>query len=256
MIRFKYFYIFLFIFVGCLAMLNAANAGTVLQLLPREVSIKEGEEFSLTVKAIPTTEKNYTVRLALNYPPEQLTFKSWKFADKWLPLVRSGYDKTDESGGVLLRTAGYPAGFDSAVTFGTIVFIAKKSGVAEIQVGADCLALNAGGGNVAVAGQPIKITTASKIASGPQVPKIITGPVAKVGAFVTALAKSMPALFDLSTGLINKKTRASLLAPLPIGIEMLVIVLIGYIIYIRRSEKIYDKTIGKIKIQKPDGRIH
>lgn len=256
MIRFKYIYIFIFIFVGCLALFNAASASTVLQLLPREVSLKEGEDFSLTVKAIPASDTNFTVRLALNFPPEQLVFKSWKFSDKWLPLVKPGYDRLDEQGGILLRTAGYPGGFASAVTFGTIVFTAKKTGVAEIRVSADSFSLDANGSNLAVAGQPVRIISANSEPPAPKRPTISTNPVAKVGALVAALAKNMPALFDFSTGLINKKTRASLLAPLPIGIEMLIIVLIGYIIYIRRSEKIYDKTIGKIKMQKPDGRIH
>lgn len=256
MTRLKYILILLAVSAGCLAMFSAANASTALQLLPREVNLKEGEEFSLIVKAIPTVGKNYTVRLALSFPPEQLALKSWKFADKWLSLTKPGYDKLDETAGELVRTAGYPAGFDSAVTFGTITFTAKKTGLAEIGVAASSLVLDEKGGNVAIPGQPVKVTAAGKLPPAPRQPQINTSPAAKVGAFVAALAKSMPALFDLSTGLINKKTRASLMAPLPIGIEMLIIVLIGYIIYIRRSEKIYDKTIGKIKVQKPDGRIH
>ena len=256
MTRLKYILILIAVSAGCLAMFNVANASAALQLLPREVNLKEGEEFSLTVKAIPTQGKNYTVRLALSFSPEQLAFKSWKFADKWLPLTKSGYDKLDETAGELVRTAGYPGGFETAATFGTVTFIVKKTGVAEIGVSASSMVLDEKGSNVAVPGQAVKVTAAGSLPPQERQPQIKTSPAARVGALVAALAKSMPALFDFSTGLINKKTRASLMAPLPIGIEMLIIVLIGYIIYIRRSEKIYDKTVGKIKIQKPDGRIH
>jgi hypothetical protein len=256
MTHLKYIIIFFAVFAGCLAVSKAADASTALQLLPREVSLKEGEDFSLTVKAIPAAGKNYTVRLSLKYPAAQMDLKSFNFADRWLALEKSGFVKTNEQAGELVRTAGYPAGFDSAVTVGTVTFTARSAGVAEIKIAADSLVLDEKGANIASAGQPVKITVASNTMSPQKQPQIKTTPAAKVGALVAAIAKSMPALFNLSTGLINKNTRASLLAPLPIGVELLIIVLIGYIIYIRRSEKIYDKTINKIKLQKPDGRIH
>jgi lipoprotein-anchoring transpeptidase ErfK/SrfK len=123
-------------------------AATTISLSPASVSVNQGRTFNLIISVNPQGIKNYTVKAELKYPADLLEVKSFSFGNNWMALVQPGYDLIDNTNGVLIKTAGYPAGTSSAITFGTVSFLAKKAGKGTIQVGNNSLALDSGNQNV------------------------------------------------------------------------------------------------------------
>jgi hypothetical protein len=123
-------------------------AATTISLSPASVSVNQGRTFNLIISVNPQGIKNYTVKAELKYPADLLEVKSFSFGNNWMALAQPGYDLIDNTNGVLIKTAGYPAGTSSAVTFGTVSFLAKKAGSGTIQVGNNSLALDSGNQNV------------------------------------------------------------------------------------------------------------
>ena len=156
---------------GTMAIAAPALAATSVSFAPVNVSVRQGQTFTLTIGVNPQGVKNYTAKTELRYPADLLEVKSFTFAPSWMPVIQSGYDLTDNTNGVLIKTAGYPGGISSAVTFGTVSFFTKKSGSGTIILsGGDSLALDASNQNVIVgasvqaavgisAAIPIQITT-------------------------------------------------------------------------------------------------
>ena len=94
-----------------------------------------------------------------------------------MPLAQTGYDLTDNANGVLIKTAGYQGGVSSAITFGTVSFLAKKSGNGTITLNSgNSLALDANNQNV-IAGASVQTAVViSAPASTPTTPKTPTTP--------------------------------------------------------------------------------
>ena len=134
---------------------GTAFAITTVSLSPTTVNVKEGQSFNLNAAINPQGVKNYTVKLEIKYPAELLEVKSFSFGNGWMALAQPGYDSLDNTNGVLIKTAGYPGGFSSVASFGTINIRAKKSGNAVIQITGNSLALDAGNQNV-VSGLPVE----------------------------------------------------------------------------------------------------
>lgn len=122
-------------------------AGTF-SLSPANVSVKQGQSFNAVISLNPQGVKNYTAKIELKYPANLLEVKSFSFGDKWMPLSQTGYDLIDNVGGTMIKTAGYPGGSVSTVTFGTVSFVAKKSGNGTISVGSNSQIFDATNANV------------------------------------------------------------------------------------------------------------
>lgn len=122
-------------------------AGTF-SLLPANVSVKQGQNFNAVVFLEPQGVKNYTAKIELKYPANLLEVKSFSFGDRWMPLSQAGYDLVDNVGGTMIKTAGYPGGAVSTITFGTVSFVAKKSGNGTISVGSNSQIFDAANANV------------------------------------------------------------------------------------------------------------
>lgn len=123
-------------------------AASTLSLVPASVNITEGESFSLRVILNPRGVNNYTTKVQLQYPPDLLETKSFTLGNGWMALSQPGYDLTDNTNGLLIKTAGYPGGISKSITFGTIFFLAKKSGEGIIKVGEDSFVLDVANQNV------------------------------------------------------------------------------------------------------------
>src|SRR3990167_3051132 len=148
-----------------------ALAATSVSFTPVNVSVRQGQTFTLMIGVNPQGVKNYTAKTELHYPADLLEVKSFTFAPSWMPLAQPGYDLADNTNGVLIKTAGYPGGISSAATFGTVSFLAKKSGNGTITLNSgNSLALDANSQNVIAdasvqtavaisAAIPIQITT-------------------------------------------------------------------------------------------------
>ncbi|MFH1230529.1 MAG: cohesin domain-containing protein, partial [Planctomycetota bacterium] len=137
--------IFTVLFGGLIALVLTAPvlAATTVSLSPASINVVEGRSFNLTVKIDPQGVKNYTAKIELKYLVDLLRVNSFTFGSNWMIVNQPGYDSIDNVNGVLVKTAGYPGGVSSQVTFGTVSFSAKKAGNGVIKMGNNSLALDA-----------------------------------------------------------------------------------------------------------------
>lgn len=98
--------------------------------------LKEGEEIKIVLLVKPEkNQKNYSAQVVLNYLPSVLEFKSFEYGKNWIPVLKaSNYDYFDKEKGVIVKTAGYPQGFDEEKIFGVVTFKAKKEGQTLINI--------------------------------------------------------------------------------------------------------------------------
>lgn len=110
----------------------------------KTITVEAGKTFTLPVTVAPGAgEKLYTAKLALDFSPEMLEVVSFTFKPSWLSVSQPGYDSVDNPRGEMIKTAGFPKGFSSSVSFGTVTFRAKSVGEDVISVGPRSLILDA-----------------------------------------------------------------------------------------------------------------
>lgn len=144
----KYLFAIILGAFGAMAIVAQALAATSVSFTPVSVSVRQGQTFTLTIGVNPQGAKNYTAKTELHYPADLLEVKSFTFAPSWMPIAQPSYDLTDNTNGVFIKTAGYPGGLSSATTFGTVSFLAKKSGNGAITLDSNSFALDANNQNV------------------------------------------------------------------------------------------------------------
>ena len=127
---------------GITALTAPAFAATV-SLSPININAIEGESFNVVIAVDPQSIDNYTAKIALDYPADVLEAKSFVLENGWMAMTQSGYDLVDNTNGALIKTAGYPGGISSTTTFGTVSFLAKKTGNGSIKVGDEAFVLDA-----------------------------------------------------------------------------------------------------------------
>lgn len=160
---------------GAMAIAAPALAATSVSFTPVNVGVRQGQRFTLTIGINPQGVKSYTAKTELRYPADLLEVKSFTFANSWMPLSQPGYDLTDNTNGVFIKTAGYPGGVSSPVTFGVVSFLAKKSGNGIITLNSNSFALDANNQN-ALAGTLARTAVAISTAPVPTTPKTPTTP--------------------------------------------------------------------------------
>ena len=126
--------------VGMLAFALPVMAATTASLSPTSVNVVAGKSFTITVAVDPQGTKNYAEKLEVDFPAGNLQVSSFTLGSGWMALAQSGYDSTDNTNGVLIKTAGYTGGITGPTTFGTITFTALKSGSGNITIGNKSLA--------------------------------------------------------------------------------------------------------------------
>ncbi len=132
-----------------------ASAATI-NLVPESVSVPAGEQFSFAISVDAGSEKAVTVKSALSYPEDLLEPVSFSFATNLIPLSQTGYDQM--SGGMIIKTAGFPGGFTGTRDLGTITFKAKQTGSADVSIAASSLILNTQNVNV-LSGVTVSVIT-------------------------------------------------------------------------------------------------
>lgn len=176
----KYLFTILLGAFGLMILAAPALATTSVSFTPVNVSVRQGQTFTLTIGVNPQGAKNYTAKAELHYTADLLEVKSFTFANGWMPLSQSGYDFTDNTNGVFIKTAGYPGGVSSPVTFGTVSFLAKKSGNGTIALNSNSFVLDANNQNV-LAGASVQtavaISAPAPAQTTPKTPTIQTTPV-------------------------------------------------------------------------------
>ena len=157
------------------AMLLASPAyAAMISLSPATISVTKGQNFTVAAVVDSGAAKTYTVKSVVSYPAALVEAVSFSFETGWMPLSMSGYDSVDNTSGTLVKTAGFPAGFAGAKSFGTITFKAKESGTANISVGSASLAYDASSKN-ALSG-PQGASTATITTTAPPAPATSTTP--------------------------------------------------------------------------------
>lgn len=127
------------------------------------VNVNANQVFTATVSIDPQSAKNYTVKLVLDYPAETLQVTSFNFAGNWTQLNQPGYDLIDNTKGSLIKTAGYPGGFNTPKTFGTITFRALKGGSALVKVNSSSMVLDGTNQNTLTGSPSFSVAVASPV---------------------------------------------------------------------------------------------
>jgi len=128
-------------------MTSSAIASTSITLDPSNINVVAGQKVDLVIYANSNGVKNGTVKIEVSYPANLLSVSSFAQSPVWMSNTETGYDSIDNTNGSLIKTAGYPRGFISAVPFGTITFTTKVDGVATVKVENGSIALDASGKN-------------------------------------------------------------------------------------------------------------
>ena len=118
-------------------------SASVVVLTPASINTATGQTFTVTVAVNPSPAQNYAEKVELLYPADVLEVKSFALAPNWIALTQSGYDLTDNTNGVLAKSAGFPSGLSNTTAFGTVTFSAKKAGSGTIKIGNNSLAFEA-----------------------------------------------------------------------------------------------------------------
>jgi len=146
---------------------SSALAATSVSFSPTIVSVKEKQNFNLTITVKPQ-ETIYTVKIEVRFPANLLKVNSFSLSSNWMALAQTGYDLIDNENGVLIKTAGYAGGLSTDKTFGTINFSAKAEGTGNIDLSANSLALNAENQNIlTVSGIKTSVTITKVAATTP-----------------------------------------------------------------------------------------
>ena len=154
--------------LGALVLVMPTLAATTVSFSPASINnVVQGQSFNVTISVNPQGINNYAEKIELNYPSDILEVKSFSFGSTWMALTQSGYDLVDNTNGVLVKTAGYPAGFSSATAFGTVSFYAKKAGNGTIKLGSGSIAFEAGNQS-ALSGTPISFTITAPAVTTPK----------------------------------------------------------------------------------------
>lgn len=180
--------------MGAAALATPAFAATIVSFSPGSVSVNPGQSFNLTINVDAQAVKNYTVKVELRFPADLLEINSFTFgASGWMAWNQAGYDLTDNTNGVLIKTAGYPGGFGSAATFGTVSFKAKKAGKGTIKVGSGTIVLDANNQNVFSGTPEVAFTVTAPAPVAPKKPAIETPvPTPSQGEEVTVPVPEQP----------------------------------------------------------------
>jgi len=171
---------------GITALMTPAFAATV-SLSPININAVEGESFSVVIAVDPQSINNYTAKIALDYPADVIEIKSFVLENGWMAMTQSGYDLVDNTNGALIKTAGYPGGISSATTFGTVSFLAKKTGNGTIKVGDEAFVFDANSQNVLSGNPSVSVAIAATVAQEP----VVQEPAAETPE-VTTLTETTP----------------------------------------------------------------
>ncbi|MGD9581975.1 MAG: hypothetical protein AB7V50_11425 [Vampirovibrionia bacterium] len=110
--------------------------------------IEPNKNFTLSVYVVPSVSNIYTVQANINFPADLVSVESFTYANTWFPMNQTGYDLIDNASGKLIKTAGYPSGFNKETLLGTVIFKAKKAGSISISINKESFILDMDSNNI------------------------------------------------------------------------------------------------------------
>jgi len=227
-----------------------ATGSASINLSPTSGQYKVGQTFNVTINVNPGSEKIDMVRTKLTFSPDYLEVKSFSTTPTF--SFQAGGNGFDNVTGTISEGAGVPGGITTPTNFGTIAFVVKKAGSAQVAISQDSLALSAGVNKFN--GQTNAASfTLSAPAAPPAVKKI--KPVATVNSAPVVqttlensvvdtqiLQKAQPKSFAGS--LMNSLSFAMALRIFAFAAAVIILILMGMMFYRSVNKK------AKIKIQK------
>lgn len=174
---------------GMMALAAPALAATSVSFTPVNVSARQGQTFTLTVGVNPHSSTIYSAKIGLRYPADLLEVRSFNFGNSWMHVPPD--DVTDNTGGILRRTAGYPnPGLSSQAAFGTVSFLAKASGTGAVSITAESVVYDGSLQNV-LTGVPVQASVVITAQTTPST-QIQTSPPAPNQAPTTPVVQTQP----------------------------------------------------------------
>jgi hypothetical protein len=135
------------------------------QLSPSNVTVTTGQTFTVQVVATPSGSSLYTASAHLSFNPNILEVTNFSFAPTWMQVSQTGYDSTDNTNGALIKTGGFPGGFNTLTNLGTVTFEAKTTGTATISVGSGSILLDQNSTNEVTGAQgSVAVTVTAPVA--------------------------------------------------------------------------------------------
>ncbi len=131
--------------LGTLAFSFPVLAATTVTLTPANVKVATGQQFNMVVTVDPQGTKNMVEKVEVDFPADLLEVTSFTPGNGGMVLNQTGFDLTDNTNGVLVKTAGYTGGISAPTMFGTILFTAKKAGSGTVKVGGQSAAFSVSG---------------------------------------------------------------------------------------------------------------
>ncbi len=240
--------LFSLILLACFLRPLDARASSIL-LSSKAVSVEAGKTFSFPVVVNPETESLYTAKINLLFPSNLFEVTSFIFDAGWIPLVQPGYDLVDNTHGQLIKTGGFPGGFSSSKTLGTITVRARRAGEGTMAIGSGAFVLNAKSVNTLTSKSSLKIVVKdSTQTTSTQTPQTATVPIEN---FSTAKTATRPAtnaknLFDvLSTPAQQRSVRSPVIYVLLFVAGLIVAVLVARIFAQIRRRRLLVKLKKK-----------
>lgn len=156
--------------IALLVSVATAHAATTAVLSPGNINTQPGKTFTVSITLNPGNTATYTDKVEITYPADILEVSSFTYAQNWMALTQTGYDSTDNTKGILIKTAGYPGGMTAPTLFGTITFKAKKAGIAHISVGGTAYEANT---QNKISGSSASVTVAAPVLTSVPQEKVI-----------------------------------------------------------------------------------
>ncbi|HUY05155.1 MAG TPA: cohesin domain-containing protein [Candidatus Paceibacterota bacterium] len=138
---------------------------STLDLSPQTVTVAPGQTVSVVVSVAPAGATLSAIKSDISYPTGLLTPTSFTFAPTWIPLTQSGYDQM--TGGMIIKSAGYPGGLTDTAVLGTIVFTAQAAGTATVAVQSSSIAYDTAGNNALTGAQGAAAVTIRSVTVTP-----------------------------------------------------------------------------------------
>jgi len=226
--------------VAVVGILPLGAFASTLSFSPSNISIVKGKTVDVTVVVNPQDSVAYTSGATINFPANLISVSSFEFAPGWMPLTQTGYDLTDNSNGIVVKTAGYPGGLSNAAALGTIHFLAKATGNGVIKATSNSFVYDINSQNTLTGSPQINLAVSNPVAQS-VVPRqtapiqepatVQPAPVSEPEPATEAITEPQPA--SISSSFI-RFTPYNILAGIAVT---LLVLLLAYTLWMRLSRK-------------------
>lgn len=147
----------LLILILFLIIIPKVSSASFISLESSSKKIKVNETLNVSVYIDPTSSMVYTAQVAVDFPADLVSVESFEYASYWLPITQSNYDLIDNENGKLIKTVGYPGGFNKKMLLGTLVLKAKQAGNIDLSINKESFVLDIDNNNTFIDSVPLSV---------------------------------------------------------------------------------------------------